>query len=78
MTVYVNGKLLRWIELVSSPEEMRADKMRRAMYELCALVDQLFNSVDDLDSFSATDEEALAVAMQALVVYRKSLESGSK
>ena len=78
MTVYVNGKLLRWVELVSSPEEMRDGKMKRAMYELCALVDQLFNSVDDLDTLSAIDEETLAVAMQTLIVYRKSLESGSK
>ncbi len=78
MTVYVNGKLLRWVELVSSPEEMRDGKMKRAMYELCALVDQLFNSVDDLDTLSAIDEETLAVAMQTLIVYRKSLESDSK
>ncbi len=73
MTVYVNGKLLRWIVLVSSPEEMRGQRMKRAMFELCGLVDQLFNSVDDLDTLSAIDEETLAIAMQTLIMYRKSL-----
>ena len=73
MTVYVNGKLLRWVLLVSSPDEIRDEKMKRAMFELCALVDQLFNSVDDLDTLSAIDEETLAIAMQTLITYKKKI-----
>ena len=73
MRLYVNGKLLLWLSLVSSQEEMKAERMRRADAELCALVDQLFNSLDNLESLSATDEESLAVAMQALNACRKSL-----
>jgi hypothetical protein len=73
MTVYVNGTLLRWVLLVSSPDEIRDEKMKRAMFELCALVDQLFNSVDDLDTLSAIDEETLAIAMQTLITYKKKI-----
>lgn len=73
MKLYVNGKLLLWLSLVSSPDEMQSEKMRRAFAELCALVDQLFNSLDDLDGLSATDEESLATAMQALAFCRKYL-----
>ncbi len=71
MKLYVNGKLLLWLSLVSSPDEMQSEKMRRAFAELCALVDQLFNSLDNLDGLSATDEESLATAMQALAFCRK-------
>ena len=78
MTLYVNGKLLRWVTLVSSPEEMSGDRMKRAMFELCALVDQLFNSVNNLDVLSATDEESLAVAMQTLIIYRRFLASSAR
>ena len=38
-------------------------------YELCALVDQLFNSLDDLNQVSATDEESFAIALQTLRLY---------
>ena len=52
--------------------------MKRAMFELCALVDQLFNSVNNLDVLSATDEESLAVAMQTLIIYRRFLASSAR
>lgn len=78
MAVFVNGKLLRWMTLVSSPEEMTSPRMKSAMSELCALVDQLYNSVDNLDLLSPTDEESLAVAMQTLIIYRKHLAKSSK
>lgn len=75
MIVYVNGKLLRWLALVSSQEEMKSDKMKRAMFELCGRVDQLFNSVENLEVLSATDEESLGTAMQTLIIYRNRIAS---
>ncbi|MBQ7109650.1 MAG: hypothetical protein IJO06_00365 [Thermoguttaceae bacterium] len=77
MRLYVNGALLRWLTLTASPEELRSEKTRRAVFELCALVDQLFNSVDDLDKLAPLDEESLAVAMQALLLYRARVKNAA-
>ncbi len=77
MRLYVNGALLRWLTLTASAEELRSEKTRRAVFELCALVDQLFNSVDDLDKLSPLDEESLAVAMQTLLLYRARVKNAA-
>ncbi len=73
MKLYVNGRLLRWLMIVSSKEELQAPKMKYATAELCALVDQLFNSLDDLNQASSTDEESFSIALQTLFLYRKQL-----
>lgn len=78
MRLYVNGALLRWLTLTASPEELRAEKTRRAVFELCALVDQLFNSVDDLDKLAPLDEESLAVATQTLLLYRARVKNAAR
>ena len=75
MKLYVNGKLLRWLTVVASTEELRTPRMKKAYAELCALVDQLFNSVEDLNLLSNMDEESLAIALQTLVLYRRHLMS---
>ena len=77
MRLYVNGALLRWLTLTSSAEELRSEKARRAVFELCGLVDQLFNSVDDLDKLAPLDEESLAVAMQTLLLYRARVKNAA-
>jgi hypothetical protein len=77
MRLYVNGALLRWLTLTSSAEELRSEKARRALFELCGLVDQLFNSVDDLDKLAPLDEESLAVAMQTLLLYRARVKNAA-
>lgn len=71
MKLYVNGRLLRWLMIVSSKEELNSPKMKHASAELCALVDQLFNSLDDLNQASSTDEESFSIALQTLCLYRK-------
>jgi hypothetical protein len=63
--------------LTSSAEELRSEKARRAVFELCGLVDQLFNSVDDLDRLAPLDEESLAVAMQTLLLYRARVKNAA-
>ncbi|MDD3590417.1 MAG: hypothetical protein PHO46_09140 [Thermoguttaceae bacterium] len=73
MKLYVNGRLLRWLIIVSSKEELETPKIKYAAAELCALVDQLFNSLDDLNQVSATDEESFAIALQTLRLYSKQL-----
>lgn len=73
LKLYVNGKILRWLTIVSSNEELQSDQMKRAMMELCALVDQLFNSIKDLDQLSSLDEESLATALQTLQMYKQQL-----
>ena len=73
MKLYVNGRLLRWLSLVCSEDELRSAKMKSANGQLCALVDQLFNSLDDLSSTSNTDEESFSIALQTLAIYRKLL-----
>jgi len=70
MRLYVNGKLLRWLVLVSTQEELQSEKMKKACAEVCALVDQLFNSLDSLDQTSPIDEESLGTALHALQLYR--------
>ncbi len=77
MRLYVNGALLRWLTLTASAEELRSEKARRAAFELCGLVDQLFNSVDDLDKLAPLDEESLAVAMQTLLLYRARVKNAA-
>lgn len=77
MRLYVNGALLRWLTLTSSAKELRSEKARRAVFELCGLVDQLFNSVDDLDKLAPLDEESLAVAMQTLLLYRARVKNAA-
>ena len=77
MRLYVNGALLRWLTLTAAPEELRSEKARRAVFELCGLVDQLFNSVDDLDKLAPLDEESLAVAMQTLLLYRARVKNAA-
>ena len=77
MRLYVNGALLRWLTLTASAEELRSEKTRRAVFELCGLVDQLFNSVDDLDKLAPLDEESLAVAMQTLLLYRARVKNAA-
>ena len=77
MRLYVNGALLRWLTLTASAEELRSEKARRAVFELCGLVDQLFNSVDDLDKLAPLDEESLAVAMQTLLLYRARVKNAA-
>jgi len=77
MRLYVNGALLRWLTLTASPKELRSEKARRAVFELCGLVDQLFNSVDDLDKLAPLDEESLAVAMQTLLLYRARVKNAA-
>lgn len=69
MKLYVNGKILRWLSAVSSQDELNSPRMQRACMELCALVDQLFNSVDDLDQVSSIDEESFSIALQTLSGY---------
>ncbi|MDO5308142.1 MAG: hypothetical protein Q4G03_01395 [Planctomycetia bacterium] len=73
MSLYVNGKLFRWLTIVASPEEIQSSKMKRAAAEICALVDQLFNSIDNLEELSAIDEDSLCIALQALATFRKTL-----
>ena len=75
MKLYVNGRLLRWLTIVSSPDELNAPKMKKANAELCALVDQLFNSQNDLSLASETDEESFAIALQTLALYRKQFKT---
>lgn len=75
MKLYVNGRLLRWLTIVSSPDELNAPKMKKANAELCALVDQLFNSQDDLSLASETDEESFSIALQTLALYRKQFKT---
>ncbi len=72
MKLYVNGKILRWLTIVSSQEELQSDKMKQAAAELCALVDQLFNSENDLEQMSSLDEESMAIALQTLALYCRS------
>ncbi len=71
MTLYVNGKILLWLSFVSSAEEMKTSDALRVHSQLCALVDQLFNSLDNLDVLSPIDEETLATAMLTLSRFRK-------
>ncbi len=70
MRLYVNGSIMRWLILVSSTEELQSERVKKACAELCALVDQLFNSLDSLDQLAPIDEESLGVALHALQLYR--------
>lgn len=78
MKLYVNGRLLRWLSIISSQEELNSPKMKRAHAELCALVDQLFNSLEDLSLTSNTDEESFAIALQTLARSRKLILVGDE
>lgn len=69
MKLYVNGKLLRWLTIVSSQEELESPPMKQALFELCALTNQLFNSEPNLELLSSLDEESLSVALQTLNLY---------
>ncbi|MCF0234943.1 MAG: hypothetical protein HUK22_08220 [Thermoguttaceae bacterium] len=71
MKLYVAGRMTRWLALTASPNELSSAKMKNAVAEVCALVDSLFNSVDDLDQLAPLDEESLGVAMQATAIYLK-------
>ncbi len=67
----IKGRLLQWLILVSSPNELENENIEKEMRLLCAYADQTLNSTDNLNALRIADTESLVSGINALILYRR-------